>query len=74
MLALLLCRKRQPGWITCCVYLSVFLVITTVGKTGGLGGAANTPQAIAKRYSTGGVALKLENVDKFWGIKHEIAK
>ena len=56
------------------MYLSVFLVITTVGKTGGLGGAANTPQGIAKRYSTGGVALKLENVDKFWGIKHEIAK
>lgn len=47
---------------------------SAAGKTGGLGGVANTPQAIAKRYSTGGVALKLENVDKFWGIKHEIAK
>lgn len=39
-----------------------------------MAGAANTPQAIAKRYATGGVALKLENVDKFWGIKHELAK
>lgn len=39
-----------------------------------MAGAANTPQAIAKRYAAGGVALKLENVDKFWGIKHELAK
>jgi len=45
-----------------------------IGKIGGLGGAANTPQAIAKRYASGGVALKLENVDKFWGIKHELAR
>ena len=40
----------------------------------GLAGAANTPQAIAKRYATGGIPLKLEAVDKYWGIKHELAK
>ena len=45
-----------------------------LGKSGGLGGAANTPQAIAKRYASGGVPLKLENVDKFWGIKHELGR
>jgi len=40
----------------------------------GSNGAANTPEAIAKRYTSGGIPLKLESVDKYWGIKHELAR
>ena len=40
----------------------------------GSNGAANTPEAVAKRYTSGGIPLKLESVDKYWGIKHELAR
>lgn len=40
----------------------------------GSNGEANTPEAIAKRYTSGGIPLKLESVDKYWGIKHELAR
>lgn len=35
---------------------------------------ASDASAIAKKYTTGGLPLKLGKVEEFWGIKHELAR